>query len=162
MIYYEFEYKNKFQKMLWNLNALFTGMLYMLIGFAIVFVFNSFLSTFISTLLLAVSSFAGLVISIYNCCKKKGVYLFKNCIEISSVYTKKTMIHISEITNIRQIEKYGIIGRYDLGFKGGGRTDVLEIYFKNIGRVAFKINNQNEFLEELQGKLPSETKIEEC
>ncbi len=48
MIYYEFEYKNKFQKMLWNLNALFTGMLYTLIGFAIVFVFNSFLSTFIS------------------------------------------------------------------------------------------------------------------
>lgn len=162
MIYYEFEYKNKFQKMLWNLNALFTGMLYTLMGFTIVFVFNSFLSTFISTLLLAISGLAGLVISIYNCCKKKGVCLFENCIEVSSVYTKRTMIHISEITKIKEIEKYGIISRGDLGFKGGDRTDVLEIYFKNIGRVAFKIKNQDEFLEELQGKLPSEIEIEEC
>ncbi len=72
------------------------------------------------------------------------------------------MIHISEITKIKEIEKYGIISRGDLGFKGGDRTDVLEIYFKNIGRVAFKIKNQDEFLEELQGKLPSEIEIEEC
>lgn len=162
MKYYKFEYKNKLQKILWNLNILGSGIMYAMIGFALTLAFNNLLSTFLGTLFLFISCLVGFVISLYNFCKKKGVFLFDSCIEISSIYTKKTTILISEITKIKVIEKYGIVGKGDTGFKGGDRTDVFEIYFNNIGRVAFKIKNQDKFLIELTEKLPSTVQITKC
>lgn len=159
MKYYEFEYKNKLQKILWDLNALGTGVAWIMIGFFLTFSFSKFLSTFAGTFLLVVSCIVGLVISIYNFCKIKGVYLYDKYIEVSSVYTKKTLIPIDEITEIRETEKYGVVGRFDIDFKGGGRTDVVKIYFKNVGIATFKIKNQDDFLEELQKRMSAEIVI---
>lgn len=161
MKYYEFEYKNKFQKIMWNSNALGSGLMWTMIGFFLTVNLSKFFSTSANIILLIVSCFVGLVISIYNSCKIKGVFLFDKYIEVSSVYTKKTIIPIDEITEIREIEKYGIVGRYNIDFRGGGRTDVVQIYFKNIGMVTFKIKNQDEFLAELQKRMPSEIDIEQ-
>lgn len=161
MKYYEFEYKNKFQKILWNSNALGSGFIWTMIGFFLTVNFSKFFSTFANTILLIASCFVGLIIFIYNSCKIKGVFLFDKCIEVSSVYTKKTIIPINEITEIREIEKYGIVGRYNIDFKGGGRTDVIQIYFKNIGIVTFKIKNQDEFLAELQKRMSNEINTEQ-
>lgn len=160
MKYYEFEYKSKLQKFLWNLNILAIGIMYMLIGFAFTIAFNNFFSTYTGTFLLIASCFVGLVIFIYNSCKMKGVFLFDDHIEISSVYTKKTIISIDEITDIQKIEKYGTVGKGDTMFKGGDRIDVVKIHFKNIGIVAFKIKNQDDFLEELQKRMSSVIVIE--
>lgn len=155
MKYYEFEYKNKLQKFLWNLNTFATGMIYTMIGFAFTISFNNLFSTYAGTFLFIASFLVGLVISIYNSCKMKGVFLFDDHIEISSIYTKKVIIPIDEITDIQEIEKYGIVGKWDTMFKGGDRVDVLKICFKNIGMVAFKIKNQDEFLEEVQKRMSS-------
>lgn len=154
MKYYEFDYKNKLQKALWNSSNIFgIGILYTYLGFGITVQFNKFLSTTTAgIIMLAASCVIGLVITIYNFCKMKGVFLFDDYIEISSVYTKKTIIPISEITDIKEIEKYRY-RQYHIDFKGGSRTDIIQIDFKNIGRATFKIKNQDEFLEELHKKI---------
>lgn len=153
MKYYEFDYKSKFQKILWNSNIIAAGILYTFAGFAITFILNNFLSTAVANVMLIISCLIGLPIIIYNSYKLKGVFLFEDHIEVSSIYTKKTIIPINEITNIIEIEKYGIVYKWDLMFRGGDRNNVIRIDFKNVGMVAFKIKNQDEFLKELDHRV---------
>lgn len=153
MKYYEFDYKSKLQKALWNSNIFGIGMLYTYFGVVISINCNKFLSTTTGGIIMfAASCVVGLVITIYNFCKMKGVFLFDDYIEISSVYTKKTIIPISEITDIKEIEKYPT-RRVKIDFKGGDRTDIIQIDFKNIGTATFRIKNQDDFLEELHKKI---------
>lgn len=153
MKYYEFDYKSKLQQVLWNTNIFAVRIVYFLIGFAFTVAFNNFFSTFVSTFLLIAFCIVGLVIIIYNSCKMKGVFLFDDYIEVSSIYTKKTIIPIREITDIKKIEKYGLVTKGDVAFKGGDRFDVVQIHFKNAGIAAFKIKNQDDFLEELKKRI---------
>lgn len=161
MKYYEFDYKNEFQKAYWHLEIPCIGIVYSLLGFLLSELLSDYLSVIGFIICIVTFCVIGVITTIYNSVKIKGVFLFEDYIEISSVYTKKTIIQLNEITEIIELEKHGI--PRTTSYKGGyWNNNCIRINYRNIGTVVFNIKNQDDFLEELKNKVDkTQVKIRE-
>ncbi len=147
MKYYEFEYDNIWQKILWGLEIVSVGALCPIIIISMLLIIPNQFSTVFNTTILALSILGGFVLSIYNCQKFRGVFVFEDYIEINGYYPIGKKIKFNDIVDLNICAKQPYIRYVSAGFpergNGGGRRNCLEI--KTYMCVNYiKVKNQDE------------------
>lgn len=152
MKYYEFEYDNVWQKILWGAEVILVGVYCPIIALFSVVLFNNLLSEAISIALILLSIPCGIILSIFNFKRPRGVFVFDDYIEIVGHYLLSKKIKFDDIYNLRECEKisYYYYTIYSRG-NGGGRRNCLAIG-TNLTHYYVKTKNQDELINAILSK----------
>jgi len=146
MKYYKFEYDNTAQKIMWNFNSICLGFLCPVIMSLIVLIFP--IPDVLIFILLVLSIIAGLILAIRNFKKLRGVFVFKDYLEVVGQYAVSRKIYFENIINIYTYDKLPISDNSYLMLRGGGRTNCLVI--ESSSAMAYvKVENQEELIEDI-------------
>ena len=155
MEYYEFEYDNLWQKILWGVEIISVGSLLPLLTVS----FIKFLSTAVCIALFILSILGGIALSICNMKKLRGVFVFDDCIEIVGYYLKSKEIKYEDINDLRICEKYSYYYYTVFGMSnGGGRRNCL-IIDAGLSHYHIKVKNQEELIKNIISKCDKEFDI---
>lgn len=153
MKYYEFEYDNIWQKVLWGLEMICIGALFPFAAIVIILLIPETLPTEISFILIILSILAGIISGICNLKKLKGVFVLDDHIEIAGYYLINKKIEFDDIYDLHRCE-YLSYSRYVRGTgigDGGGRKNCL-IIDDHIGPKHVKVKNQDKLIEDIISK----------
>lgn len=152
MKYYEFEYDNVWQKILWSVEIISIGLYCPIITLFAVVLFNELLPEAISITLILLSIPCAIILSIFNFKRPRGVFVFDDYIEIVGYYLLSKKIKFDDIYDLRKCEKrsyyyYTIASRGN----GGGRRNCLVIG-SNLSHYYIKVKNQDELINDIISK----------